>query len=209
MPACGGGAQMQVRGARFDLSGHEARLARIYEQQDPADAPDERCKYWTNVLGYAAGGHKIGIVIWPAEYFETLRAWVAAKRDEACVGEANRLAVDAKPTELDCMGSTLPAPAGCFAKPEPRSFVTLEEGADDEDTPARAHNPCAPARAAGRPTVACPKLDDAEGSSCTPASQCCKVCNKGQACGTPASAAPTRAMSAGGAHATRPKSVRR
>jgi hypothetical protein len=82
---CGGGSLRQVRGATFDLSGKETDVAEEYEQQEPKSAGVKaRCEYWTRRVSDARGSHQIGVLVWPSEYFNTLRAWVAAKKDQAC-----------------------------------------------------------------------------------------------------------------------------
>jgi hypothetical protein len=117
--ACGGGAQLQVRGASFHLSGREAGLAARYEEQDPTAAPPaDRCGYWQRVVGDASGDHVIGILKWPAEYFDQLRTWAAAKRDEACTPHAAREA-SAQPSRLPGDDFIEPEADAAAAKSEP------------------------------------------------------------------------------------------
>jgi hypothetical protein len=98
--ACGGGTQVQARGAAFALSSKEIGLATEYERGDPrpADA-QERCDYWTKRREDANGNHVIGLFSWPPSYFEGLRAWTEAKKGEAC--DAAKADADAKAAKLN------------------------------------------------------------------------------------------------------------
>jgi hypothetical protein len=97
-----GGVVKQVRGATFDLSGREASVAEPFEQEEPKRAPeDQLCTYWSDRAADARGSHTVGILNWPAEYFETLRSWVAAKRDEHCSAAAQQKELAAKAQRAD------------------------------------------------------------------------------------------------------------
>ena len=104
---------MQVRGATFELSGREASLAEKYEQEEPRDAPaSDQCTYWKQRVHDAQGGHVIGIVSWPAEYFATLRRWAEAKQAAACTQPTKKAA----PT-------TVAGACGPLANPERRYLL--------------------------------------------------------------------------------------
>jgi hypothetical protein len=84
---CGGSSasRREVRGATYELTGKEMTFVEQYEREEPkAGTPKERCEYWTQRSRDAEGEHTIGVLKWPAEYFEHLRGWVSAKKSEAC-----------------------------------------------------------------------------------------------------------------------------
>lgn len=79
------GTQRQVRGVTFEFSGRESGLVEEYEQSEPTAATGtSRCGYWSERVGDARGSHTVGFLSWPSEYFEHLRRWVEAKKDDAC-----------------------------------------------------------------------------------------------------------------------------
>jgi len=82
---CGVSAVKYVKRVPFSLSGRENTLAEKYEKNAPTAASARaRCDYWTTQVEDAEGSHQVGVLVYPPEYFVTLRQWVAARKDESC-----------------------------------------------------------------------------------------------------------------------------
>lgn len=80
-----GGALRQVQGAKFALNGQEESIAEEYSQGDPVSADSNaRCEYWKGRTGEAGHGHAVGVLVWRADHFQTLKSWTNAKAVEVC-----------------------------------------------------------------------------------------------------------------------------
>lgn len=85
LSGCGAAAVKDVGGRKFALSGKEVSIAEPFERDEPRGAPaDHLCTYWTYRVAHAEGSHTIGVLSWPASYFNTLREWVDAKKNLHC-----------------------------------------------------------------------------------------------------------------------------